>query len=111
MPRVNDAPQLGVIVVSTLQFAWGITASDSLSASLGRLNSLFSLVASNAISGFTENSGHSEWMPSPGAQLFQEARKLTTQPPSANSTRQHSKKENVMLNPAHEIQESEGWRN
>ena len=83
----------GVTVVSKLQFAWEFTVSDSRPDSLGRLNSLSLFGCFERNSGFAENSGHSGWMPSSKAQLVQKARKLITEPRSANSTKQHTKGE------------------
>jgi len=85
MRRANDAPQRGVTVVSTLQFTWGVSVSDSLSGSFGRLNSLSLCSCFKRDFWFTENSGHSRWILSPGALLVYKARKLTTEPRSANS--------------------------
>jgi len=93
-------------VVSTLQFTWRVTVFYSLSGSLGRLNSLSSFGCSSAIPGFTENSGHSAWIPTPDPLLVHEARKLTTAPdPQIQESSAH--KENVMLNAAHEIHQAQ----
>jgi hypothetical protein len=60
------------------------------------------------IAGFTENASHSEWgLFCPRALLVHKARKLTTGLRSASFRKQHTKKENVMLNPAFEVHEAQ----
>src|ERR1700758_2999630 len=102
---MNDAPQRGVTVVSTLQFTWGVTVCDFLSGS--RLNS-----RSSCSYFWCESWLYGEFRPfllDSFSQSCARSQRQISSPQNSDPQIQESgtQKENVMLNPAHEIHQAQ----